>query len=199
MVSFKEEEFDEKVKISKIKNENLIAEINNIFNLNRRKWVENIIKETLNLISFKLKYSFFLSVVNFLMNLNNSVVIAKIKSIYGKRIKKNQFMEMSNLKNVESVTSYLKQNSNYNIILKDVDETNLYIGQLEVLLRKQIFINQEKIFHYLNKKNNIICNLILEEYELSELLKLILFINTKTPKTYRLKLPGFLISKCGID
>ena len=134
------------------------------------------------MISFKLKYSFFLSVVNFLMNLNNSVVIAKIKSIYWKRIKKNQFMEMSNLKNVESVTSYLKQNSNYNIILKDVDETNLYIGQLEVLLRKQIFINQEKIFHYLNKKNNIICNLILEEYELSELLKLILFINTKTPK-----------------
>ena len=100
MVSFKEEEFDEKAKISKIKNENLIVEINNIFNLNRRKWVENIIKETLNLISFKLKYSFFLSVVNFLMNLNNSVVIAKIKSIYGKRIKKNQFMEMSNLKNV---------------------------------------------------------------------------------------------------
>jgi hypothetical protein len=81
LVSFKEEEFDEKVKISKIKNENLIAEINNIFNLNIRKWVENIIKETLNLISFKLKYSFFLSVVNFLMNLNNSVVIAKIKSI----------------------------------------------------------------------------------------------------------------------
>ena len=81
MVSFKEEEFDEKAKISKIKNENLIVEINNIFNLNRRKWVENIIKETLNLISFKLKYSFFLSVVNFLMNLNNSVVIAKIKSI----------------------------------------------------------------------------------------------------------------------
>ena len=133
------------------------------------------------------------------MNLNNSVVIAKIKLIYGKRIKKNQFMEMSNLKNVESVTSYLKQNSNYNIILKDVDETNLHVGQLEVLLRKQIFINQEKIFHYWNKKNDIICNLILEEYELSELLKLILFINTKTPKTYRLNLPGFLISKCWID
>ncbi len=48
LVSFKEKEFDEKVEISKIKNKNLIEKINNIFNLNRRRWVENIVKETLN-------------------------------------------------------------------------------------------------------------------------------------------------------
>ena len=134
-----------------------------------------------------------------LKNSNDGAIVAKIKSIYGKRIQKSQLIELSNCKNVNSIAAYLKANTNYSKILETIDENTVHRGQLESILKQQNFNNYEKIYYYLSKNNLLIFKLIIEEFEMIEILKMILLLNANNTKEYIINLPTYLISKCNVD
>lgn len=134
-----------------------------------------------------------------MQNSNDSVIITKIKAMYGKRIDTKQLIELSQCTSVASITSYLKNSTNYSKVLENVNENSVHRGQLENLLKQQIFNNYEKIYHYSNKHNETIFKLIIEEFEILEILKIILLLNAKNIKSYIAKLSGYLIKKCNIN
>lgn len=134
-----------------------------------------------------------------MQNSNDGAVVAKIKAIYGKKIQKNQLIELSNCKSVSAIASYLKLNTSYSKILKNVDENTIHRGQLENLLKQQNFNNYEKIYHYLSKRNVSIFKLAIEEFEMLEILRMVLLLNANNVKDYITNLPTYLISKCGIN
>lgn len=137
--------------------------------------------------------------VKWMLSSGSGAVVAKIKSIYGKKIQKDQLIELSNCKSVSSIASYLKSNTHYCKILKNINENTIHRGQLENFLRQQNFNNYQKIYRYLNKQNKTFFKLTIEEFELLEILKAILLLKANNIKQYITNLPGYLISKCNVD
>lgn len=134
-----------------------------------------------------------------MQNSNEGAIVAKIKAIYGKKIQKNQLIELSSCKDVSSIASYLKSKTSYSKILEQIDENTIRRGQLENLIKQQNFNNYEKIFHYLSKNNKTIFKLAIDEFEILEILRIILLLKANNMKEYITSLPAYLISKCKIN
>lgn len=132
-------------------------------------------------------------------NFKNSAAVTKIKAIYSKRITPKQLKDLSNCKSVPEIASYLKNRTNYSNFLKEVDENSIHRGELEILIKKQNFSNYEKILHYFDSADETIFKIILNEFEVLEILKIILLLKTNNIHEYITYLPGYLISKCKID
>ncbi len=134
-----------------------------------------------------------------MQNFSNKAIIAKIRSIYGKQVSNNQLRELANCKNVETIASYLKNNTCYKNILQNIDENTIHRGQLENLLKQQNFNNYEKIYRYANDKKDVVFKIIIREFELLEILRIIVLLKANNPNKYIIGLPGYLISKCEIN
>lgn len=134
---------------------------------------------------------------------SDNVVIAKTRAMYGNMLKSKQYEDLMTCKSVPDIATYLKNNTIYSNILGNVNEVTIHRGQLEDLLKKQAFENYSKIYHYLNNNNssneNDMFRMIIEEFEILEILRMILLLKANNPNEYIVSLPGFLISKCHID
>lgn len=130
---------------------------------------------------------------------SDNVVIAKTRTMYGNMLRSKQYDDLIICKNVPDIAAYLKNNTIYSNILANVNEVTIHRGQLEVLLKKQAFENYSKIYHYLNNNANNMFKMIIEEFEILEILRMILLLKANNPGEYIISLPGFLISKCRIN
>lgn len=130
---------------------------------------------------------------------SDNVVIAKTRTMYGNMLKSKQYEDLIICKSVPDIAAYLKNNTTYSNILGNVNEVTIHRGQLEVLLKKQAFENYSKIYHYLNGNDNDMFKMIIEEFEILEILRMILLLKANNPGEYIISLSGFLISKCHIN
>ncbi len=107
------------------------------------------------------------------MSCKDQTAIVKIHAMYGKMLNKKKYLEMLNCNSIEEVFSYLITNTDYKIYLKDLNQKNLDKDDVKHAIEKQSFQKCYKIYKYSNK--NEILSLILEEFELKEILKIMLF------------------------
>lgn len=77
-----------------------------------------------------------------------NAIIAKAKSIYGNRLRQEDYHELLKFKSVSEITGYLKRHNKYSNTLKDVDENSIHRGQLENLIRKSYFDNNVRIIKF---------------------------------------------------
>lgn len=82
------------------------------------------------------------------MNMASNVIVAKAKSMHGTQLKKEDYYELLRKKNVAEIAGYLKNETNYHDVLKDVRENNIHRGQLEDMLRRDYFKKTMKLFRY---------------------------------------------------
>ncbi|MDE5600344.1 MAG: V-type ATPase subunit [Oscillospiraceae bacterium] len=130
---------------------------------------------------------------------SNNAVITKSRALYGKRLTNEQYDDLVKCKSVPEIATYLKTNTIYSKALENINEVAIHRGQLEVLLQKEAFNNYARLYHYLNKTEDNLFHFIIEEFELQEILRMILLLKANSPKDFIVSLPGFLISRCHID
>ena len=130
---------------------------------------------------------------------SDNVVVAKIHAMYGKMITPAQYEELVACKSVPDIASYLKNSTSYSNVLENANEILIHRGQLENFIKKQSFENYSKIYRYINKNGNGMFNMMIEEFEMMEVLRMILLLKAGKSDEYIVSLPGFLISKCKIN
>ena len=130
---------------------------------------------------------------------SDNSVIAKTRTMYGNMLKSKQYEDLIMCKSVPDIAAYLKNHTTYSTILSNVNEVTIHRGQLEVFLKKQAFENYSKIYHYLNNNENDMFKMIIEEFEILEILRMILLLKANNPSEFIVSLPGFLISKCHVN
>ena len=130
---------------------------------------------------------------------SDNVVVSKIHAMYGKMLTSKQYDDLLTCKSVPDIAAYLKNNTSYSNILENVNEISIHRGQLENFVKKQSFENYSKIYRYLSGGGNRMFNMIIEEFEMLEVLRMILLLKAGNPDEYIVSLPGFLISKCRIN
>lgn len=77
---------------------------------------------------------------------------SKAKCMYGNMLKSDHYNELMKKKDLSDVVHYLKEETYYQEILKDVREYQVHRGQLEQLLLKDYYMRMNKLLRYKDLK-----------------------------------------------
>ena len=98
--------------------------------------------------------------------LSYSGLSTKIRAMQSRLINEEQLREIVQLPDVPQVASYLKKTSEYAQTWSSVDENNLHRGDMERLLKKSIFENFSRIYHFADQKQRKFLELYSKRYEI---------------------------------
>lgn len=100
----------------------------------------------------------------------DQAVIAKIKAIYGLRLKERDYEIMLKMKSVSDIALFLKQHPLYRDILRPINENDLHRNQLEELIRKNTFRTSLKLIQFAYMKDQAFYDLSYIKHEIDLIL-----------------------------
>lgn len=98
--------------------------------------------------------------------LSYSGLSTKIRAMQMKLTSEEQFREIAQLTSVPQVVAYLKKTPEYQKRWVSIDEDALHRGDVEKLLRKSVFQNYTKIYHFANPIQRRFLSLYFKRYEI---------------------------------
>ena len=105
--------------------------------------------------------------------LSYSGLSTKIRAMQSRLTTMDQFEEILQLSDVTQVAAYLKRMPEYSSRWDALDENTLHRGQIEKLLKKSIFQNFSRIYHFANPEQRKFLDLYSKRYEIRVLEELI--------------------------
>ena len=130
-----------------------------------------------------------------LNSFTNKAILAKARAMYGNRLTEDDYSEMLRKRSVSELAAYLKGTANYADALQNINETDVHRGQLEAVLRRDLFNRYTRLCRYENARSSedFFFYIILNA-EVDQILRCILLLNAGEPEKFIIDLPGFLIS-----
>lgn len=101
---------------------------------------------------------------------SSGAIGAKAKAMYGQRIKNAQYEELIRKKSVSEIAQVLKNDTGYANALRDIHEASIHRGQLEHLLRQDMYRRLDKLVRYVDGKTKAYFLAALKEIELEQVL-----------------------------
>ncbi|MDO5135875.1 MAG: V-type ATPase subunit [Eubacteriales bacterium] len=98
--------------------------------------------------------------------LSYSGLSTKIRAMQSRLTTDEQLREILQLPNVPQVAAYLKRTPEYMTAWAGLDENDLHRGQMEKLLKKSIFRNFSRIYHFANQEQRKFLELYAKRYEI---------------------------------
>ena len=125
---------------------------------------------------------------------NYAAATAKIRAMYGKRITDDEYMQMCSAHSVAEIAKILKQHPSYENVLAAVDEKQIHRGQLESLLRRQIFLDFDRICKYVQKNDEIYLRAFLWRVEIDQIISCLRLYKSGRQSDFILTVPSYLLS-----
>lgn len=113
------------------------------------------------------------------MSMADGALSAKAKAMYGRRLTQKDYSELMKKRSVAEVTAYLKNETVYGDWLKDVHDTSVHRGQLERLLRRNMFERLLQLYRYAGKKQEPFYKMTLKQIEIDQILERIRAIESQ--------------------
>ncbi len=133
------------------------------------------------------------------MRPNDNATVAKIRAVYGKRLRDHDYNELVARKKVTDVAEYLKKYTHFASALGGVDTTSIHRGHLESILDKAYFDKYERLCKFQFLSDLPFFNFLLVRSEIRELLKAILYLNNENSDVYIRSMNSFLIKKASFN
>lgn len=73
------------------------------------------------------------------MSLSSNALCAKAKAMYGGRLNKNVYLDLTRKQTIGEVVSYLKSQTSYADALKDINIRHVHRGQIEDCLNQEYY------------------------------------------------------------
>lgn len=129
----------------------------------------------------------------------SSAVITKARSKYGKRLKDKDYKALLKCQNVASVVSYLKSHTHYSSVLSKINENEVHRGQLETLLKQQVFYDFDSLCRYEMSEGSPFSEFIIRRYEIEQLVHFLLLLSCNKQENYLFSLPSYFNNHTDID
>lgn len=82
------------------------------------------------------------------LHYSSNVITAKARAMYGKSLKPKDYTNLLNCHSVSESAAYLKNNTAYAGVLRDVNEATIHRGYLEMLLRRKLYNDYAALARY---------------------------------------------------
>ncbi|MFA5698042.1 MAG: V-type ATPase subunit, partial [Candidatus Izemoplasmatales bacterium] len=102
-----------------------------------------------------------------------NAIVAKAKSIYGKRLMASDYEAMIKMKTVPEVAAFLRNHPKYAEILRDISVDSIHRGQLEALIKKNAFNQTLRLIKFVQIKDSDFFRLNLVQREIDIILEIL--------------------------
>ena len=133
------------------------------------------------------------------MNSSKNATVARVKAVYGKRLKEKDYSELFAKKRVTEAADYLKRNTHYAEAFSGIDTSSIHRGYLESILHKAFYSEYEVLCGFQQLSDEPFYNFLLIRTEIREILKALLYLNNEKDDVYIQALPSFFVKKATFD
>lgn len=126
-------------------------------------------------------------------------IIAKAKSIYGKRLTKEDYNNLVHKTNVSGVVGYLKDTERYGRLFQNINETQIHRGQVEQMLSKDMYELYFKLCRFMSVDKSSFCNYMIKEAEVKQIISALVYIKAGSEDGYLLEMPAYLMDYLSFD
>ncbi len=130
---------------------------------------------------------------------SENATVVKARTVYGHRLKYENYTELASRKKVTDAAEYLKKNTYFSEALADIDTATIHRGFLESVLNRAYYDGYEKLCRFQHLEKQPFFNFLLVRSEIRELLKALLSLNNERDDVYIESMHSFLIEKSCID
>jgi V/A-type H+-transporting ATPase subunit C len=127
-----------------------------------------------------------------LTHFSSNAILTKTKAMYSGHLTKNQYQEMMHKQSVSEIAAYLRDETQYEDVLKEINPGTIHRGQLESLLRESIFLQYGKLMRYDTSYGKDYFHYVISEIEIIQILMMIRLLNMGTPEQYVLQYQQFV-------
>ncbi len=128
-----------------------------------------------------------------------NAILAKARSMYSKHLTEANYEELLKRRSISDLVAYLKSETSYGELMKDVKENDIHRGQLEALLDEDSFQRLSRLMRYASKKDMEFYHLGVEEEEIHLILKKVRLIQSRYYDGYEMKIPAYLMRYANFD
>lgn len=123
----------------------------------------------------------------------SNAINAKILSKYGKRLKEKDYLAMIKFKRISEIVTYLKNSdTQYQKFLSSIDERTIKRGELEQIIRKNIFLGLFSLCRYENSGDGYFKEFFVMYLETKEISTFLSLLSIGQQKEYRYLYPNYL-------
>lgn len=123
---------------------------------------------------------------------SSNAILTKIRAILGKRLTYADYAQMARKNDVGEVAALLKENPSYAIALRNIDEAEVHRGQLEQLLRKDLFYKYSALRRYDFSGRNFYDFPIVQR-EIDEIIRRIVLLQSNENTDFVVDLPSYML------
>ncbi len=120
---------------------------------------------------------------------SSNAILAKARAMYGKCLKENDYQSLMECRNVAEVAAYLKTRTNYSTVLSGLNETEIHRGQLEPLLRQNIYFDVFALSRYALEDTLAFSDFIISRMEIDQIIRCLMMVNIGKPEEYLYTMP----------
>lgn len=88
--------------------------------------------------------------------------MTKVRAMYGRMLTPAQYEELVHRQNVQEISAYLREKTTYASALGGVQDSTVHRGQLENLLRKDLFYQYVRLLKYVGKNDGVYRYIIMD-------------------------------------
>lgn len=128
----------------------------------------------------------------------NNAVITKARAIYGRMLSQAQYDELIHKKSVPEISTYLYEHTTYRTALQGVQHSYVHRGQLENLLRRDMFYQYVRLGRYAGTQESLF-RYIVSEMEIELVLSALQCVLAQSRKDFIAGLPSFVSDYLSFD
>lgn len=122
-------------------------------------------------------------------SMSSNAILAKARAMYGKCLSENDYRQLMDCRNVAEVAAYLKTRTNYRSALNGLNENEVHRGQLEPMLRQNIYFDVFALSRYAEKNSLAFSDFIISDMEIEQIVRCMTLLNSGRPDEYVYSMP----------
>lgn len=121
-----------------------------------------------------------------------NAISTKAKAMYGNRIQKDMYEELVRKRSVQEIAGILKNDTLFHETLKDIHETTIHRGQLESLLRQDMYRRLDRLVRFVDQKHRAYYRMTMKQIEIDQVLARIRVIASNDYSSALAQVPLYL-------
>lgn len=119
----------------------------------------------------------------------SNAILAKARAMYGKCLTEKNYDELMECHSVPEIATYLKTRTNYSSTLTGLNENDVHRGQLEPILKQNIYSDIFALSRYEQDNSVSFSDFIVSKIEIEEIIRCLTLINIGKPQEYVYTMP----------
>jgi len=120
---------------------------------------------------------------------SSNAVLAKSRAMYGKSLKEDDYRQLIECKTVPEIASYLKTRTRYSKALTGMVENEIHRGQLEPLLRQDVYSDVYALSRYAAENGASVTSFVTARLDVEQILHCLIMLNLGKSEEYALTVP----------